>query len=79
MRVRAKFCVVQKTQYSNNNGQVVLQAVTGGSEENKSFWKYTPGGKVEMTIDNEAAFDAFEIGKEYYVDFTIANNENKES
>ncbi|WP_236293118.1 hypothetical protein [Paenibacillus allorhizoplanae] len=44
-----------------------------GSEENKDFWKYTPAGQIQMSVDNEKAQEQFEVGKEYYVDFTPAN------
>lgn len=75
MRIRAKFHVVSKTQYHGGSGNVVLQAVTNTSEENKTFWKYTPSGKIEMGIDNPAAFDALILGAEYYVDFTKAEKD----
>jgi hypothetical protein len=67
MSVRAKF----KCQGSVN-GVVTLWPVTDGSEENKTFWKYTPGGQITLTITNPAAMEQFEVGKEYYVDFTPA-------
>ncbi len=75
MDVRAKFHVIQKTQYHGGSGNVVLQAVTNTSEENKSFWKYTPSGKIEMGIDNPIAFEALELGAEYYVTFEKAEKE----
>lgn len=43
------------------------------NSENKKFWDATPGGLIELTTVNENAVKAFEIGKEYYVDFTPAN------
>ena len=71
--VRAKFNVAEIAKYGNGNGKVVLNAVTGGTKENESFWRYTPSGKIEIWIDNPEAFKAFEFG-EYYVDFTKAEN-----
>lgn len=48
-------------------------AVSSGSEENKSFAKFTPGGNLSMQIDKETlAYDAFEVGKSYYLDITEA-------
>lgn len=38
--------------------------------ENHTFWRATPSATIDMYIDNRAAFDAFESGKEYVVDFT---------
>ena len=43
-----------------------------GSDENKEFFKYTPGGVVNFNIVNQATADRFEVGKEYYVDFSEA-------
>lgn len=66
--IRAKFNVSEITKYGNGGGtKVTLLAVINNSEENKSFWKYTPSGKIEMYIDNPNA--EFQFG-EYYIDFT---------
>ena len=46
-----------------------FQAVTSGSEENKSFFASTPSGSIELTAVRD---DLFEIMKEYYLDFTVA-------
>lgn len=46
--------------------------VVEGSEENKEFFKYTPGGTVTFNVLNKAAAEKFEVGKQYYVDFTAA-------
>lgn len=40
--------------------------------ENARFTKATPWGTIKMGIDNEAALQQFEVGKEYYVDFHAA-------
>jgi hypothetical protein len=70
MSVRAKFKCCSKTELIGGSGRVEFYPVTNGSDENKTFWKYTPSGKIEMQIDNPEAFKMFEVGKEYYVDFT---------
>lgn len=49
---------------------VVLNPVT--DDANKTWAKYTPGGKIELTIDNPDAYDYFELGKTYFVDFIEA-------
>lgn len=71
MNIRAKMVCegVSKTGDSEN---VALRAVTSGSEENKTFAKYTPSAYVQLTIDNPSAQGAFEQGKEYFVDFSPA-------
>lgn len=38
--------------------------------ENKRFWDATPSGSIQLGVVNQAAWDQFQIGKEYYVDFT---------
>lgn len=43
------------------------------NHENTKFWPATPSGSVELGIINAAAADQFEVGKEYYVDFTAAD------
>jgi hypothetical protein len=75
--VRAKFwCVaIKKTKMGQDGdiGSVIeLSAVYSGSDENKKFFKWTPSAKIELGTVNEEAAKAFEIGKEYYVDFTPA-------
>ncbi len=67
MAVRAKFRCTSK-----DGGTVQFDAVTSGSEENKTWAKYTPSGQLRMQIDNPAASDQFEAGKEYYLDITPA-------
>lgn len=70
--IRAKFNVAEITKYGNGGGaNIVLMPVVSGSEENKSFWKYTPSGKIELNITEPGA--EFELG-EYYIDFTKAEN-----
>lgn len=76
--VRAKFRVTQKKDVASAWGPflgktdsvVLLQPVAGPGNEEWS--KYTPCGTLEMTINNPEAFGVFEIGKEYYLDFTPA-------
>ena len=67
MQVRAKFkCDYKKDSY------VSFSPVYSGSEENESFFKATPGGEIRLHVVNQPAFDAFQEGKEYYIDFTPA-------
>lgn len=74
--VRAKFLCIEKGetgwQPCQKQAKVVLQPVTGGSDENKQFWQYTPSGKIELLTVNADAAKQFEVGKEYYIDFTQA-------
>lgn len=74
MSIRAKFRVHSVVPLEGTDpGQTVrLHPVYSGSEENKSFSKWTPTGEVSMTITNPAALGFFEAGKEFYLDFTPA-------
>ena len=78
MKVVAKFRCNSIELFSTEPGgnrRVKLAPVYPGkdaSEEDKAFWKYTPSGSLEMTIDNPPAADLFEIGKNYYLTFEVA-------
>lgn len=50
-----------------------LIPVISGSEENKQFFNSTPDGHFKLNIINAEAAKIFEIGKEYYIDITLAN------
>jgi hypothetical protein len=43
------------------------------SPENRAFWQASPSGSLQLGVVNKAAWDHFELGREYYVDFTPAN------
>lgn len=74
MSVRSKFKVSQVSDLNEDGSKsVVLYAVYGdGKTENAEYWKLTPSGQIRMSTINEKAWSQFEIGKEYYVDFTRA-------
>lgn len=77
MNVRAKFTVTEKAQRKYGaSGElqttVKLSPVTSGSDENKEFYHYTPSGSIDLGTINPQVVDSFELGKEYYVDFTPA-------
>lgn len=72
MSVRAKFRVQSVTQYEHGYA-VKLTPVSSGSAENASFYKWTPGGSIELQTVNDDAAKQFAVGIEMYVDFTPAN------
>ena len=90
MQVTAKFrChTIRRSQFSRQNPQtgayepgemqtIELSPVTGSpgeSLENRSFWAATPSGKIELGCVNAAAAAQFDLGKEYYVSFEVADN-----
>lgn len=53
------------------NRRVRFMPVAGTEGENAAFGAATPSGSIELTITAEAA-RAFEVGREYYVDFSPA-------
>ena len=68
--LKAKFKVGSTTDFGNDNLEVKMTPVIGGSDENKSFSKYTPSGDLSLHITNPDALDFFKAGKEYYLEFT---------
>jgi hypothetical protein len=62
---------VQVTEPDNGQVTVKLQAHydTGGNE---GWSKWTPWGEVVMGITNPDAHQQFEMGKVYFIDFTLA-------
>jgi hypothetical protein len=75
MSVKAKFSFwsVEEPNTANENRVINLHPVTDGSEENKSFAKYTPSGQLTLNISPEtAAYDYFVAGKEYYLTIEVA-------
>lgn len=71
--IRAKFRVHSVEQHSDEGQTVKLHPVYSGSEENKSFSKWTPSGELSMSITNPAALGFFAEGQEYYLDITPAD------
>jgi hypothetical protein len=73
MTVRAKFYVSEITRnaYQPDAAQIKMQAVTRG-EDNKAWAAATPVGSLQMSILNGAAAEQFELGAEYFIDFTPA-------
>lgn len=77
MAIRAKFKVVSITRSAGWNGikelqTIKLQPVTSGSEENKAFYAATPAGSIDLSVVPESVGKQFDIGQEFYVDFTPA-------
>lgn len=74
-QVLAKFIcngIQDNPQYENKS--IFLAPVTTGSEENKSFSKYTPSGSMLLNISYETeASNFFEEGQEYYINISKAD------
>jgi hypothetical protein len=74
-RVRGKFVVtrISEVQYLQKGGRIIeLGAVYKDpkSEENTMYHSATPSGKIEMTVDNPAAAEFFQLNRNVYVDFS---------
>jgi len=59
--------------HTQSGGEVKLHPVTGHSNENKGFFKYTPYGEIKMGILSEGSLGLFVPGQEYYVTFRKAD------
>lgn len=77
MSVRAKF-YVQKVEHMHTPvpGEVCANVslapvfgTFGDGKDNETWSKYTPNGKLEMTITNPDAIGQFEIGRAYFLTF----------
>ncbi len=75
--MRAKFHAESVTKHSGGATTALLMPVRKGANdsENTQFWQATPIGKLEITITNPTAQGFFEAGKEYYLDFSEAKND----
>jgi len=71
MMVRAKFKCVSVTNSDTEGGKRYFFDAAVEGEENKSWSKWTPSGRLEVTITNPDA-QKFEAGKCYYLDFSPA-------
>ena len=74
--IRAKFRVVEKINRANytQGGPPTCHVKLSAANDpgNKSWAQYTPSGSIEMQIDNPGAYEAFELGRHYLVEFTPA-------
>lgn len=69
--VRAKFKVTVITPYADSTN-IYLEPVISGSKENEEFFKWTPSGTICLGCANPEATKQFEVGKEFFVDFSPA-------
>ena len=60
----AKFRCISKTQTADGYS-VVMMPVTGGSEDNDRFFKYTPAGRLEVSIVHTHIAARFHVNQCY--------------
>lgn len=75
MTTRCKAKCVSVTKSAGFNGHLFVYGAKfnpcyGDTPENKAFFAATPSLSIEV---GTAAADVFEVGKDYYVDFTPAD------
>jgi hypothetical protein len=76
MSVRAKFKVDAKREFMSGSEKIVSIEMSpvyksgDPNSENSQFFKWTPTGKIEIGCARAEVADKFELGKEYYIDFT---------
>lgn len=72
--VRAKFTCTAKMPTGYGSTTIVYMSAVYSSDpnsENKAFTDATPSGHLSLQIANDKpALELFQIGKEYYLDFT---------
>jgi hypothetical protein len=74
MSVRCKVaCFYKEEGQDPDVGVVHFGAAFSDSPENKEFFKNTPIVSIQLGRVNTAAYAQFEVGEEYYLDFTPAN------
>lgn len=78
--MRAKMKVVSVTKMSDTQEDLKFSAVcknggypNDGADENNTFALFTPSAELSIIINNPNLIGKFEVGKEFYVDFTEAN------
>lgn len=84
MVMRAKFYVSAVADNAPQGGKVVSKSVTMfavGGIDNKKWAEYTPGGSLQMTIDNPALIGEkfpFKAGSYVYLDISEAPEKDLE-
>jgi len=74
MRMKVFCSKKAENQYEPEKVDLAFTAVYDGSEENKMYWEMTPAGSIELSTVNKSVVEKFEVGKDYYVDFTPAQD-----
>ncbi len=69
MSTRCKFRCVEVSNVENG-ATVKFTAVTGGSPENESFFKWTPSGNLSLSLVTVENAKLFQPGRDYYLDIS---------
>ena len=77
--MRAKMKIARIEKHSETHETLHFHAVAAsqypsdGSDENNTYAKFSPSGRLELTVANPALIGQFAEGEEYYLDFTKAS------
>lgn len=75
-KLRAKFRVSEVADLTYGQGKgaerVKASTVYSDSGENADFFKASPSGDFTIQIDNPSAWGFFQVGEDYYFDFSSA-------
>lgn len=76
MRAKMKVADVKKESYGEILEFTAVSKSDGypedGSDENNTYAHFTPDASCRMVVNNPALHGRFEVGQEFYVDFTPA-------
>ena len=72
MGTRAKVRCRSIEKIEGGQFNITLVPVTTGSPENELFYRWTPNGEFKLQVVRESTAETFNVGSEYYVDFTEA-------
>ena len=82
MKMRAKMKVSGVNHHNDDCETLEFSAVyksdgypADGSDENNTYAKWTPAAHLKMTVTNPALIGKFEVGQEFYVDFSSVDKE----
>ncbi len=78
MRAKMKVETVESNEYQD---RLIMTAVCkeglygeDGSDEDNTFAKFTPSGRIDLTVNNPELVGQFKPGQKFYVDFTETTN-----
>ena len=81
MRAKMTMTEVKLTEHSDNIVMVPVCRSTpypaDGSDEDNTYAKFSPCGRLELTIANPALLGLFRPGQKFYVDFTPVPDDKK--
>lgn len=72
MSVRAKFQLTEKRELTYTTELVFATQYDEDTPEDQRFETATPTGEIKMNCNNPKALEQLHVGKQYYVDFNLA-------